>query len=482
MALAAPTVASAQVPSISKETPNNVVAAQYAKLCAGCHGSNLEGAEGPSLLAETFKQGSDDQSISLSIRLGSPERGMPAWGATLSEADIRSLVIYIREQRAGAHGVWPPQLRGGEAIPNGVLRSEQHAFRVETVVDTGLDVAWSMTFLPGDRLLVTQKNSFVLREIQHGRLLPEAIKVSLDTAAATDSLLAVASHPDYAHNGWIYLSYSEAAKERATDGGTPQSWLVLARGRLRENVWTDASTLLRLPTFSLTGRVAFDGHGHVFLTAGSTGIGLDGRLRNDAQDLAHPSGKIFRVNDDGTIPEDNPFVDDSEAIPSIWSFGHRVPQGLAFDRHSASLWSTEHGPRGGDELNYIRRGANYGWPMITYGMNYDGTPISDKTAQDRMEQPVVDWTPSIGVSNITFYEGKAFPRWRHNLFVTSLRGRTLYRFVIDEERVSHREVILENIGRLRDIAVSPEGYLYLLIQTSITPAVQGRIVRLVPSR
>jgi glucose/arabinose dehydrogenase len=247
------------------------------------------------------------------------------------------------------------------------------------------------------------------------------------------------------------------------------------RGRVQAGEWVDQQFVFR-PQPSDFGpanehyglRLRFDRAGHLFYS-----IGERGRPEN-AQSLAGPSGKIHRVRDDGSAPEDNPFVGRPGVLPTIWSYGHRNPQGLAFHPVTGELWSSEHGPRGGDELNRIARGRNYGWPLVTFGINYDGTPISDKTEQEGMESPVVQWTPSIAVCGIAFYTGSRFPGWKNDLFVGGLVGKQLRRLVIEGGRVIHQEVLFRGLGRVREVVDGLDGYLYVVLNQP------GKIVRIVP--
>jgi glucose/arabinose dehydrogenase len=240
----------------------------------------------------------------------------------------------------------------------------------------------------------------------------------------------------------------------------------------------DHETILSAPAASYSpkginfgSRLVFDGD-YLFLTFGERGeVG-------QAQDLSRPNGKVHRVFHDGRIPPDNPFVATPGAVTSIWSYGHRNPQGLARNPADGGLWETEHGPRGGDELNHVRRGRNYGWPVITYGMNYDATPVSALTAREGMEQPVLHWTPSIAVSPIHFYTGDAFPKWKNQLFVGALAQQELRRMVVERDRVVHQETILANLGRVRDVITGPDGLLYVALEL---PGEPGSIVRLVPA-
>ncbi|MGE9292617.1 MAG: PQQ-dependent sugar dehydrogenase, partial [Puniceicoccales bacterium] len=209
--------------------------------------------------------------------------------------------------------------------------------------------------------------------------------------------------------------------------------------------------------------------GYLFFSMGDRG------KQNMAQDVTRPNGKIHRIHDDGRIPEDNPFVDKPDAWPTIWTYGNRNPQGLDAHPITGALWETEHGPRGGDEVNLIRKGINYGWPVITYGMNYSGTPITDKTHAPGMEQPKHYWVPSIAVCGIDFYEGELFPNWKNNLFAGGLASNELHRIVInDDNEVVKDEIVLKGLGRIRDVASAPDGSLMLLLNGP------DKIVKLVP--
>lgn len=440
----------------------------YAQNCAACHGRNLQGGLAPSLLDDQWLHGDRDEDLARVIRDGVTD-AMDGYRDELSEADIRAMVIFIREKRAGFSS---SESRPARPQPTTPLRSELHTFKLETVADR-LSTPWGMAFLPDGRMLFTEKSG-QLRVIERGVLRPEPIR---GTPAVRDAgqggLLEVAVHPRYAENGWIYLAYSDPAMRH----GEPVSLTTLARGKIRDGAWVEQQTIWRAPLeFYRPGggvhfgcRIVFDRDGYLFFSHGERG------RQENAQDVKLPNGKIHRIHDDGRIPEDNPFATQPGAFASIWTYGNRNPQGLALDPRDGSLWETEHGPRGGDELNLIRRGANYGWPVITYGMNYNGTPITATTAKDGMEQPVTHWTPSIAVCGIDFYTGDKFPGWKHNLLVTALAQQELRRVVIEGGKVTHQEILFKDFGRVRDVQTGPDGAIYVALNQP------DRIVRLVPA-
>ncbi|MBC8096638.1 MAG: PQQ-dependent sugar dehydrogenase [Akkermansiaceae bacterium] len=439
------------------------VSAFFDQNCANCHGKELQGGQAPSLLGDTWKHGSDDASITHSISEGFPTNGMPAWKAVLNDAEIRAMVVLIREKRAAAQRRQTVFAKPNE---NETVKSKEHSFRIKTVAED-LNTPWSMAFLPDGRMLVTELPG-TLRIVEQGKVSPPVSNTPRVRAQGQGGLLAVALHPNYSSNGWIYLSFSDRA-------GNGDGLTAVVRGRLKENQWADEQTIFRAPEKLYRGggvhfgsRFVFDDAGHLFFTIGERG------RKEDAQDLTRPNGKVHRVFDDGRVPQDNPFIGNTNAFPTIWSYGHRNPQGLARHPVTGELWNTEHGPRGGDELNLVQRGLNYGWPVITYGMDYNGSPISALTAKEGMEQPITYWTPSLAVCGITFYNSDRFPRWKNNLFVTSLAAQEFRRLVIDGHKVTSQEVLFKNIGRIRDVVNGPEGLLYIALNNP------GKIIRLEP--
>lgn len=333
---------------------------------------------------------------------------------------------------------------------------------------TGLEFPWGMAFLPDGRLLVTERNGTVRIVDTAGTVSDPLGGVPEVRASGQGGLLDVALHPDYAANGWIYLTYSDLHDGRGMTA--------LMRAKLDGSTLVDQEVLYRADNQFYTSRgqhfgsrIVFDGEGYVYFSVGDRGD------RDNAQNLGMPNGKVHRLHDDGRIPEDNPFVDTPDALPTIWSYGHRNQQGMAIHPATGEIWATEHGPRGGDELNHVRRGLNFGWPVITYGINYNGTSITDLTEKEGMEQPALQWTPSIAVCGIDFYQGNAFPDWQDDLLVTSLRYDNVRRVRINGSTAVDEEIIYEG-DRARDVQTGPDGYVYIALENP------GEIVRLMPSR
>jgi glucose/arabinose dehydrogenase len=347
-------------------------------------------------------------------------------------------------------------------------RSEHHAFTVDTVV-TGLEHPWGMAFLPDGGILVTERPGRV-RVVRDGRLDPTPITgVPAVYARGQGGLLDVALHPDFASNRLVYLSYSKP------DAEGNEATTAVIRGRLDGNSLTDVEEIFEADAWRRAGqhfgsRMVFDAQGYLFITVGERG------QMQAAQDPSNHQGVTVRLHDDGRVPEDNPFVGRSDARPEIWTYGNRSPQGMAIHPETGELWQTEHGPRGGDELNILRPGRNYGWPVITYGINYNGQPITDITERQGLEQPVHHWVPSIATSGLAIYHGDAFPNWQGDAFVGGLAGQQLARVHLEGSRSVGWETLLEGFGRIRDVRVGPEGYLYLLVD-----AVDAPMVRLVPA-
>jgi glucose/arabinose dehydrogenase len=442
----------------------------FGQVCASCHGPNGSGGSAPSLLDDTWTNGGTDAEIAASIKNGRPGTPMPPFGATLSDQDIRAMVIYIRELRdRAASGVLPRT--APPPLPATTVTSERHGFRVETIVE-GLDNPWEAVVLPDGALLVPERSGR-LRIFRNGVAGPPITGLPPVWVRQDGGLMDVELHPDYEKTGWIYIAFSE------TGGTAPgASTTRILRARLKDGALVDQQTLFQ-PSQDLYwpdnthfgARFFFDKDKFLYYSIGDRGH-LD-----TAQDLTSPYGKIHRVHDDGTPPKDNPFVDTPGAVKTIWTYGHRNVQGMDVDPKTGTLWASEHGPRGGDELNVIEKGRNYGWPVATHGMNYDGTPMTPATVVEApgMVNPALQWTPSIAVSGIAFYRGDKFPHWKGNLFAAGLAGQQLARLEVAGGSITHQETLLRGYGRIRQVVSAPDGTLLVVF------AQPGRIVRLVPA-
>ena len=351
-----------------------------------------------------------------------------------------------------------------------------HNYRVVPVAE-GLVQPWSMAWLPNGDMLVTEKPGR-LRIIRDGELLPEAIPGTPEVFyEGQGGLFEVLPHPDFSENRWVYLSFSKPEGDGSTTA--------IVRGRLENDRLSNVVEIFAAQSEGrghYGGKMVFDEDGYLFLTIGDRQAPSRGDLTaHPAQDLSNHNGTIVRLNDDGSVPDDNPFVGQDGALPEIWSYGHRSPQGLAIHPETGDLWMSEHGPQGGDEINLIEPGNNYGWPVVGFGVNYvSGSPIHENTTRTGYETPVHFWVPSIATSGLAIYDGDKFPGWQGSILAGGLAGEQLARLHLTEDR---KEVIVEEtlaygMGRVRDVRVGPDGYIYLAL--SSREAEPTRLVRLEP--
>ena len=340
------------------------------------------------------------------------------------------------------------------------LKSTLHDYRVVTVAE-GLVQPWSIAFLPGGDALITERPGR-LRILRQGKLLAQPVEgVPKVFHSGQGGLLEVMAHPNFASNRLLYITYSKPGSTEA------DSRTALIRGRFENDRLTDVKEIFDAVSKGrghYSGKIAFDKNGYMFVSLGDRQVPPEGKLdAHPAQDLSNHHGKIVRLHDDGRVPTDNPFVNRAGARPEIWTYGHRNVQGLAIHPETGDLWADEHGPQGGDELNRIEPGKNYGWPVIGYGVNYTtGLAIHKGTHQDGMEQPVKVWVPSIGISGMMFYTGDKFPQWRGNLFIGGMNGQQLSRLTLNGRRVANEETLVQQMGRIRDIRQGPDGFIYLV--------------------
>ena len=355
-------------------------------------------------------------------------------------------------------------------------------------------------FLSDKRMIVSERPG-KLRIVENGKALPAVTGTPVPWVRQDGGYFDLEVDPQYAKNGWIYLAYSEPLEGytpppvdiNAPNAPPPQagggrgnqppsipSMTVIVRGKIKDNAWVEQQVLFRgskdlysTANFHYGSRFLFDRSGHLLWTLGDKG------KPEDAQDLSKPTGKIHRINTDGTAPKDNPFAGRAGAVASIWSYGHRNPQGLAFDPVTGALWETEHGPTGGDELNLIEPGKNYGWAVVSNGLQ----PGITKAEQEGMESPKAAWTPTLAPAGIVFYGGDRYKGWKNSLFVCGLGGQQLRRIEVANGKVTHQEVVFNEFGRVRDIVIGPDGLLYVSLSLPgqrLSDTTAGVIVRMVP--
>jgi glucose/arabinose dehydrogenase len=352
-----------------------------------------------------------------------------------------------------------------EVFTGTVIESQKQRFGVDTITKE-LKNPWGIAFLPDGRILVTERAGEI-RIVKDGKLLAEKIgNVPAVYANGQGGMMEIKLHPEYDKNGWIYLAYS---KPGPGGGGT-----TIARAKLSGNNLTSLEELFVAQPFTnasvhFGSRIVFDENGYIFFSSGERGG------KENSQNLSNHLGKVLRLHDDGRVPTDNPFVNTTGAKPEIWSYGHRNPQGMVYDRATKTVWAVEHGPMGGDELNRVEKGKNYGWPVVTYGKNYDGTIISNLTEKEGMEQPVHYWVPSIAVCGMGQVTSDKYPGWKGNLMVTALAQQHVARLELNAQgKVVSEERLLDKIARVRAIEQSPDGYLYVATESP------GMLLKLVP--
>lgn len=441
----------------------------YHSLCSSCHGTDLRGGLGPNLIDEEWLYGNDRDDLFRVIRDGTSGRNMPAFGNALSDGEIEEIANFILSVQENPE-------RAAVTTAD-TFQTLDYAVNVEVFADS-LEIPWAIDFLDPQTALITERPGR-LRVVQNGRLLAEPVKDTPEVLVGNHEwnqggLLDVTVDPNYRENGWIYLAYSHAQPDFAGRDTIPAMTRIV-RGRIHENQWTDEQVLFEASPdrYSTTfwhygGRIVFDPEGYLYFSVGDRGA------KEQAQDLSRSNGKIHRINPDGSIPEDNPFVEVPNALPSIFSYGHRNPQGLAVHPATGEVWAVEHGPRGGDELNHIKGGRNYGWPVISYGINYDGTILTPHRRRTGLEQPARYWRPSIAVSGLAFYKGGLFNLWRNKLLIGALAYEEVRLADIEGDRVMHEEVLLKDNGRVREAATGPDGALYIVLNEP------GRVIRVIP--
>jgi len=429
--------------------------ANYLQYCASCHGEDHD-----RFAARAWVYGNSLDEVTATLKYGRPAIGMPEFGQAMSDAEIRELAEYTIREVAQVPDVIPSSFNVQDTV-----RSMDLKWMLEEVAG-GMNIPWGMDFLPDGTMLVADKGG-KLYQVKNGKQT-EITGVPKVVVRGQGGLMEVRVHPEYKKNKTIYLSFADGPSADKIN-------TTIVRGVLHKGQLTGIEPIFHATPDSNSGvhfgcRMVFDKDGYLFF-----GIGERGAMHN-AQDLTNHSGKIHRIHDDGRIPSDNPFVTTAGAMPSIWSYGHRNPQGLYYERSTGVIWENEHGPKGGDELNIIRKGLNYGWPVVSFGINYNGTIITNDTAKAGMEPPFHYWTPSIAPSSLTRVTGDRYPAWKGDFLSGSLSFEYLERTLMKNNRVVGRERLMPKIGRIRNVVQGPDGFLYIAVERV------GKVYKLVPVR
>lgn len=431
----------------------------YASFCASCHGEKMD-----AFVDRRWRHGQAGPDLFKAIKQGYPDEGMPSFDTAFTDQEINELVEYIQK---GIVNVERYQFNAKPAT--NYFSSAGMNIRLDTIARLNNDIAWGMAFLPNHEMLITGRSGKLYKRLPDGSLqtvqgAPQVL------AEGQGGLMDVVLHPAFNENKWVYLSYSAYKR---TDSGL-YSTTAIMRAKLKGDKLVEQQDIFEALPYSRTrhhygSRMVFDKEGHLYFS-----VGERGNEKANPQNLANDLGKIHRIKDDGSIPAGNPFAGQENARASIYSYGHRNPQGMALDPATGLLWTNEHGPRGGDEINLVKKGANYGWPVATYGINYNGTVISPRSVMKGIEPPVVYWIPSIAPSGMAIVMGDRYPAWKGGVLTGSLRFKYLNLSIIRNGKPVKEEMLLKNVGRMRDVRMGPDGYIYISVENP------GYIFRLVP--
>lgn len=419
----------------------------YAAYCASCHGGKMD-----MFVDRDWKHGNTIKDLVNGIKNGYPDEGMPGFADAFSHKEIEELAQYILE---GVKNVDSYNFK--DKPETNKFASESMVVMLDTVA-TDIAVPWGIAFLPAGEILVTDRGGKMYRV--KNRVNTEIEGVPEVVAEGQGGLLDVVTDPDFDKNGIIYFSYSKGKKEKDKTLATT----AVMRARLEGNKLTNKKIIFEAQPYASTrhhygSRLVID-NGYLYIS-----VGERGNERQNPQSLDNNQlGKIHRIYPDGTIPVNNPFKDKDGKPTTVYCYGNRNPQSLAIHPQTGELWETEHGPRGGDEINIITPGTNYGWPKVSYGINYNGTVITDKTTAPQFKDPLLYWIPSIAPSGMAFVTSDYYPEWKGGLLVGSLRFKYLNLCYLDGDKVVKQEMLLKNIGRVRDVRLSPDGLIYVAVE------------------
>jgi aldose sugar dehydrogenase len=434
-------------PSATHQT-TRTPAENYANFCAGCHGEKMD-----AFTDRQWKHDNKLEDLVVSIKDGWANEGMPAFAKTFTDAETKELAQYILT------GIQKTEAFNFDNEPvTSTFTSEKLTVKLDTIA-TGLDIAWGMAFLPDGSLLATERGGKLYKIKSHKKEEINGVPEVLNEGQG--GLLDIQLSPDFKNNNLIYFSYSMPKKESEKTLATT----AVMCAKLEGNKLVNQKIIFEALPYASTrhhygSRLVFDGKGHLFISVGERGNEQENPQQLDNNQL----GKIHRVNVDGSIPADNPFKDKNGKPTSTYCYGNRNPQSLAINPWTNELWETEHGPRGGDEINIIKPKNNYGWPLTSYGINYNGQIITDKTKAPGITEPILYWIPSIAPSGMAFINSDIYKPWKGALLVGSLRFKYLNLCYLDGNKIVKEEKLLKNIGRVRDVRVGPDGYIYVAVE------------------
>ena len=430
----------------------------YSQYCSSCHGEKVE-----AFVDRQWKHGKGREEIIASITNGWLDNGMPSWKGSISDENIANLADLIVSSLSTVN-----QYDFEEVAKTDTYEAEGMTLKTVPVLE-GINSPWGLTSLPDGTLLITDRDGDLWKVGTDG----SKIKISgvpPVLAEGQGGLFDIKLHPDFVNNGWIYLTYAKFKQE----GDKTLSTTAMIRGKLAGNTLVQKEDLFEAQPYATTrhhygARMAFDKDGYLYVSVGDRG-----NRDENPQSLENSCGKIHRLNDDGSIPTDNPFYNTPNAVKSIWSYGHRNPQGLIYKPDVDQIWEHEHGPRGGDEVNIIEKGKNFGWPVISYGINYNGTTFTNISAKEGMVQPQIYYLPSIAPCGMTYVTSDKYPAWKGDILVGSLRFKYVDRLDIQDNKIASQTKELVNAGRLRNVFEAPDGYIYIGIEDP------GTVYRLMP--
>ncbi len=447
-----------QTNELPTDGPGKKALKNYTQYCASCHGEKVE-----AFVDRKWKHGNSKAELVSSISNGYVAAGMPKWSDQLSAKEIDALADLIRKSLQTVE-----QYNFKDVAKTDTYASEGITIKTEIVAE-GLDSPWGMAILPNGEVLINDRSGKMYR-VDKNKQKNEIKGIPEVVAEGQGGLLDVVLHPQYTENQWVYISYSKPK----TPGKKDEATTAIARGKIVNDTFVEMQELFVAMPYEKTiyhygSRIVFDKNNYLFFS-----VGERGKEKVNPQNTKNDLGKIHRLHDDGRIPADNPFADGDKGNASIWSYGHRNPQGLILNPLDGQIWETEHGPRGGDELNTIRKGANYGWPVISYGINYDGKTITDKSVMPGMEQPETYWIPSIAPCGLAYISSDKYPAWKGNILVGSLRFNYVNRVVLKNSKVEKQEKTMINIGRTRNVIQGADGFIYVGTENP------GTVYRLLP--